>query len=452
MMIRKPKKPKEAPKPETINHLSSWHSLTCELITPMYGGGVESAEVDKDMPIHVSGIRGSLRFWWRLLAKHKWKLNDIPKAESELWGGVSRDGDDGKAGKVLLKIAKQPKVTNQNLIEYNQLKGLRYALFPAYNEKDEKKKPHKLLKSNGITWQLQFAFIDISDIQEKQVIETLRWWANFGGVGFRSRKGLGAIVVSECTEFPEICQPLMADEVKQVGCQLVVHSQPYSTGILALEMGIQKYSDFRQGVGVGRNKATKNSGKPAGRSYWSEPDAIRKITGTYLDLTEKKAHQRPTPIVKNHKPVHEAGEVFPRAVFGLPILYKFMNDEYCDKKDPKDKNEKRQRIIAPDKPEPALTEVNLSGGERLASPLIIRPRKSNDGKFEIIALVLPYQDILNKAVILKGVDIDDVDEQTGAKKLYPIWQNNTAEHIKPICENGGGDPIQAFLTYFKENK
>lgn len=402
-MLRKPKI--DVPNAVPDNHLI-WHSLTCELITPMYGGGTVSTKVDEKMPIRASSIRGALRFWWRLLAKHKWRLNNIAKAESELWGGVGNGDDDGKASKVLLKIAKQPKVNEQNLISYDELDRLRYVLFPAYNETDDDRKPHKLLKPDNITFQLQFALVDACGAQRQQIVETLQWWANFGGLGFRSRKGLGAIAVTECTDFPEICQSLTADDVGQAGCLLQIRQQNHPTGLRALQAGIQKYADFRQKAGVGRNVG-QQANQP-GRSRFPEPDALRRI-------------QRNLGYDKRHEPVHQAGNVFPRAVFGLPILF----------------HSHQERAVN--------ATVNPSNGERLASPLIIRPRKLSNGRFEIVALALPYQDILNKSIVLKGKDID---EENGSKKSYPIWQNNTAKHITPICENGGGDPIKAFLTYF----
>lgn len=394
-MVRTPKESVKVPELKAIEHLSNWHSLTCELITPMYGGGTESTKVDKDMPIRVSSIRGALRFWWRLLAKNKWQLNNIAKAESELWGGVGSGDDDGKAGKVLLKIAEQPKVTDQNLVPYNDLNRLRYVLFPAYNETDDDKKPHKLLKSDNISFELQVAFVNVTDEQKEQVIETLQWWANFGGLGFRSRKGLGAIAVTQCVNFPQVCQSLTADDVAQAGCQLQIHQQNYRTGLAALETGIQKYADFRQRTGVGRNEGQQPN-RP-GRSRFPEPDALRRI-------------QRNLGYDRRHEPVHKAGNVFPRAVFGLPILF----------------HSRQERAVN--------ATVNPSDGERLASPLIIRPRK-NGNQYQVVALALPYQDILNWKVEING-------------NKYPIWQNNTAQHITPIRENGGGDPIQAFLTYF----
>lgn len=402
-MIRIPKIDVPSEKPE--NKLL-WHSLNCELITPIYGGGVESTKVDKDMPIRASSIRGNLRFWWRLLAKNKWRLNNIAKSESELWGGVSNNNDDdGKAGKVLLKIAKQPKVNEQqHLVDYNDrsLSALRYVLFPAYNEPDESKSPHRLLRPDNMSFELQMAFVDTNDIQQKQVIETLRWWANFGGLGFRSRKGLGAIAVTECKDFPEICQSLTTDDVKQAGCLLQIRQQNHPTGLRALETGIQKYADFRQKAGVGRNEPSEEArqqNKPAGRSRFPEPDALRRI-------------QRNLGYDRRHEPVHQAGNVFPRAVFGLPILF----------------HSRQEKAVN--------ATVNPAFGERLASPLIIRPRK-NGNSYQVVALALPYEDILNKNVVVNGNE-------------YPIWQNNIAQHITPIREYGGNDsdPIQAFLTYF----
>ena len=81
-------------------------------------------------------------------------------------------------------------------------------------------------------------------------------------------------------------------------------------------------------------------------------------------------------------------------------------------------------------------------GERLPSPLILRPRLM-DGEYQPMALVLPYDDILNMKVCV-------------GDESYPIWQADAANHIcpikenPPIKENDRGDPIQAFLEYFSK--
>ncbi|MDO4699975.1 MAG: type III-B CRISPR module RAMP protein Cmr1 [Moraxella sp.] len=394
---------------------TNWHTLNCELVTPMYGGGVESTKVDTTMPIRASSIRGQLRFWWRLLAKHKWKLGDdkaIRTAEFELWGGVSNGNDDGEAGKVLLKVVNMPTLSDNQLMDYNanELKGLRYILFPAYNETNPELKPHKLLKAS-FKWDLQFAFSpSIYNIHQnigqdkpspqKQVIETLRWWANFGGLGFRSRKGLGAVYVSQCQDFPQICKALTPDDVAQAGCQLVVRKDNPADGLRALQIAVQKLSDFRQKPKVGRNEG-QQANRP-GRSRWPEPDALRRI-------------QRNLGYDRRHEPEHKAGNVFARAVFGLPILF----------------HSHQERAVN--------ATVNPSFGDRLASPLILRPiyagHRNGQTQWRAGALVLPYKHILKEKVKI-------------GDNNYPIWQDDTAQTIKPVREHGGIDPLQAFLTYF----
>ena len=377
-----------------------WHTLSCELITPMYGGGTVSTKVDTKMPIRASAIRGQLRFWWRLLAKHKWKLKDISQKEKEIWGGIGSGGDDGIAGNVLLRINNlSTRITEDHLIKYHDkpLIDLKYVLFPAHNETDKTKKPHRLL-NQGLTFDLQFAFCEKIAHQNEiknQVIKTLQWWVNFGGLGFRSRKGLGAICANQCLDYPQICELLSKEDVEKAGCRLVIkQNNSNNSALQALQFAIKKLSDFRQAPRVGRKL-----GQGPGRSLWPEPDALRRI-------------QKNLGYDERHEPEHPAGNVFARSVFGLPINYQFQQ-------------EKTLNIML--KPE---------FGERLPSPLILRPRLM-DGKYQPMALVLPYDDILKMNVCV-------------GDKSYPIWQDDAANRIDPIQENGGGDPIQAFLKYFSK--
>lgn len=418
-MLRNPEKrainPMNAPSLEglsqqLVSHAITWHTLKCELVTPMYGGGVQSTVVDTKMPIRVASIRGQLRFWWRLLAKNKWKLGDakaIRKAEFDLWGGMSDGDEDGKASKVLLRITDMPseKFIKQNLQSYEDIK-LPYVLFPAANEINEVLKPHKLLKAEGFAWKLDFAFTNaLNEKSEKnedgksQVIEALQWWANFGGLGFRSRKGLGAVFISESDDFPQITKTLTTEEVAEANCKLVVKTQTSSDALAMLRIAVEKLSNFRQAENIGRNEGQQHN-RP-GRSHWSEPDALRVIYNTHAC---------------QHRPEHKAGKVFPRAVFGLPIIFHFVGHG-----------------------EPRDTSLIHEQGERLASPLILRPvfagLKNNEKKWQPAALLLPYQHILKMQVKINQIS-------------YPIWNTDTAQYIKPIQKNGGGDPLQAFLTYF----
>lgn len=405
-----------------------WHSLTCTLATPMYGGGVRSTVVDEKMPIRVTGIRGQLRFWWRLLAKQKWykDLTDkqISQKEFALWGGMADNKDKENDGKASLVMFRVRKVRIKNKIESHlqsyknfiptakdKKTDLSYVLFPASNETDKILKPHRLLVPNfqnnksDLSWQLDFAFaMQITEIQKNEVIETLQWWASFGGLGFRTRKGLGAVRVIESADFPQIAQIVTADEVKQAGCQLVQRDST-NDPMRALSIAINKLKNFRQGVNLGRNEGQQNN-RP-GRSRWPEPDALRTIHNTNAPL---------------HTPEHPAGNVFPRAMFGLPIVFHFVG-----------------------RGEPSDTNLVPNKGERLSSPLILRPvYDAENNQWKPSALLLPYQHIIDMQVSIANND-------------YPIWTDETANNIRPIQDNLPNNspnvkvnPLTAFLTYFSK--
>lgn len=384
-----------------------WHTLECELVTPMYGGGVDAATVDLKMPIRVSAIKGQLRFWWRLLAKNKkdgtWDFNgnlkNIRDAEFALWGGQG-DDDGGRASQVFLKVT-QPKVTHHDLMSWQDLR-LPYVMFPASNETNPDIS-HQVLKTEKAQFKLDFAFSDalLKDPDKiQQVIETLRWWANFGGLGARTRKGLGAIHVSESLDYPMICQPLTESEITAANCAMRLKGKS-ANALAQLYSGIQKLSDFRQKAEVGRNKG--QASRPAGRSRWPEPDALRRI---YVNQHAKE-----------HAPVHEAGQVFPRALFGLPILFHFPVEKGLN------------------------STLEPSQGDRLASPLFIRPfylgtNARGEKEWASCALVTPYEHIKNMNVSL------------GRNEIYPVWKSDTAQHIRPIQDQQGTDPLDAFLKYF----
>lgn len=36
----------------------------------------------------------------------------------------------------------------------------------------------------------------------------------------------------------------------------------------------------------------------------------------------------------------------------------------------------------------------------------------------------------------------------GRNETYPVWKSDTAQHIRPIQDQQGTDPLDAFLKYF----
>ena len=172
------KRPSAAPDPVTAR---------CKLITPMYGGGVKPGQVDRELPIRSGALRGQLRFWWRLLNGADRIPQEVFRAESALWGGISSQGS--RASQVTLKIRTTP-AEDHHLAGKSEVVG-----FPGYALILERNDDPVLLK-DGYEFDLMLHFTrKVTGPQREQIIEALRWWASFGGVGARTRRGLGAVRV-----------------------------------------------------------------------------------------------------------------------------------------------------------------------------------------------------------------------------------------------------------------
>lgn len=399
----------------------NWESIDCCLVTPMYGGGVKSSEPDLLQPVRVSAIRGQLRFWWRLLAQYKWKIQDseLRKQEFALWGGINDGDEDGKASLVFLRVkmtsqpqrisyfsywVDQPTREDKRKIK-TELFSKSYVFF-AMDRATEQNKTYLIDK--GLTWTLEWCVDEkrISDVQKQQVIETLRWWVNFGGIGARTRRGCGAFEV-KTSSITDITEPLTTDDIEKAKCQLAVVNA--SNAMNAWDIAVNKLKNFRQGINVEPNppseEATKLK-KTAGRSRWPEPNEIRSITN---------------PKDKNNK----SNRFFPRGMFGMPIIFHFK-----DKGDPQD------------------TSLQPVGKSRMSSPLIIRPIKQN-GQWKAGALLLPYQDNLPKVELVGNqVNRNAENPNDRGRQIVTLWDETQAQHIKPIQDNGGNDPLQAFMSYF----
>ncbi len=208
----------------------------------------------------------------------------------------------------------------------------------------------------------------------EEVAAALWAWETFGGVGARTRRGCGAILLHrwlEGTEEETIFkgQPSAPDHAKEwirrqldraVVGKSWLPNVPHLSKTLLIEtdetgkdatwvwrrLG-QKLKNFRQ------RRNTGHKGSPFGRSKWPEPDVVRKLRGMHYEDLHDAAHNHKTPV---HDPLIEA---FPRAAFGLPISFAFQRDQI---------NPRKAKNVDP-------TGTNTLEGDhvdhqRLASPLL----------------------------------------------------------------------------------
>lgn len=378
----------------------------CRLVTPMYGGGVKAGHVDRAMPIRATAIRGQLRHWWRFLNRFDSDGTTLPaktlfECERAIWGGLGDASASSKHGaltksQVMVAVA-APAVASQRLKPPRDFPRAKYALFSADAQ--------TALLAQDMEFVLTLSF---PDAVRAQIEECVRWWANFGGVGARTRRGLGAVRVKDDAGVA-LALPT-SDSLRRFGCALAL--LPCGDGkdpVIAWETAVGKLASFRQGIPFARNVGP-------GRSRWPEPDAIRRITGKTLG--------------NKHEPEHKAGQVFPRAFFGLPIIFHFKDGGVGRGDDPQDTE---------------LLPIPFGSREhetRMASPLILRPML-HAGRWHAGALRLPTGDLKRAGLLLRSV--------SGHRDLKRLaagewWDATAADSIPPL--NGIDDPLDAFLRYF----
>ncbi len=171
--------------------------IELQLITPMFGGGYRTREVDPLMPIRPAAIRGHLRFWWRATAGAQYSsAKELYKAETAIWGGAAMN-DDTSFGRVAIRVelknqgksAPYSEIAPSSTRRDGPLQG--YFLFPFQEQRggtpaaDGRKE---------ITFRLSIDLDPTLSEQQKEELRTaLKAWVAFGGVGARTRRGCGAL-------------------------------------------------------------------------------------------------------------------------------------------------------------------------------------------------------------------------------------------------------------------
>ncbi len=424
-----------------------------ELITPLFGGGVIPGEADPVTVIRGTAIRGHLRFWWRTCrggnAEFKGDLAKMKEAEGKLWGTAAKKDDStarhnesiqisvdvtdsGTAVKPFI-IATNPNGRKRVTQNTQPATPPAYAAFPLQPKEEEIYQ--QALKLKEVQGNIKFKLTISFPANQRLEVEAALWaWETFGGLGARTRRGFGAlrcksIKVNDQTQevvLPEFnqasIQQWILDNAKKYvadgpwpsdvphltknlvqGTHFKLVNFQSNEPILVWSRLIEKLKNFRQR----RRTSTRPDARHPGRSEWPEPSAIRHFTGR-----SHPDHRSPIPNPIINK--------FPRAVFGLPIIFHFKDQSIGDPKD-------------------TTLQGAQEGKERLASPLILRPLACKNGQAVGLAVILDGPRIPVGGVVL-------IENDT--KRQHPATTTLTSSETRQISPlNGQTDVLRAFLNY-----
>jgi CRISPR-associated protein Cmr1 len=433
-----------------------------ELITPLFGGGVSTRVNDPSLPIRTTAIRGQLQFWWRATVGAQYATRqELRAAQSAIWGDTTR------ASRVQVRIdsvqATEPEPCARYEMDRNRPGTFRsiptwntpfnntvlpYALFPFQGQLANGRRQVEVEPASCIrnaTFRLTVICHD--DIDYARQVEPAIWaWANFGGLGSRTRRGCGAIFCNTLAprdkddlkamwlrHMPALFRPrewpTMAESVS-----VRTVEQP-AGGIPVWDWLIGRFRHFRQGEGLGRNPRQQGSNRP-GRSHYSEPETIRRVAGRRI------ARHTRLPRIPD--------DAFPRAELGLPIVFHFQDEQNGEPPD---------TVLYPD---------NDSEGkrrERMASPLILKPLALQNGKAIPLIVRLRTPALMGVDLRIKKKDLSSLRDALSNQVKSTMRPNDNEGSLplpptsairdprlstypnSPLAGSPSGSAIEAFLDF-----
>lgn len=425
--------------PDIPSHRSSGRACReyqISLITPLFGGGVKASEPDQTLPIRATSIRGQLQFWWRATRGAGFARDDLFARHADVWGTTD------KASPVEVDVRDVTATQARSCARYgwnpnarNRQGGWRltwespfassplpYALFPFQGKQppspgaDPEEAPAQFIEDASFTLRLRYPAVLRHDL------ETAVWaWVNFGGLGARTRRGCGALLCSELApkELGGLEQWFRTGSVNGAGNARDWPTLPSSVlagsqsegPVDAWKKVVGLLQEFRQGVGIARNPGQQNN-RP-GRSRYPEPESIRRVTG-----------KRPA---MHGRLQHIPDDAFPRAEFGLPIVFHFQGQ-----------GEPPDTVLYPS------NAVNGDPRERMASALILKPLGLANGKAVplIMHLVTP---------LLTGVDLKQGNQFLTLPATTAIRDGRLATYENsPLSRAASGSALEAFLLHARQ--
>jgi CRISPR-associated protein Cmr1 len=404
-----------------------------ELITPLFGGGVDASTPDLVTIIRGTGLRGQLRFWWRACRGGQFgsNLSEMQRAEDAIWGAAgSSERTLPSPVQVFITIDDQgiedrPFEVGTNRSGKPEPRWRQGSIVPEYAAfplKPEKEGAVVGMETKAVRVGVKFTLRITFPRRLQTEVESALWaWETFGGIGARTRRGFGAICRLDSAG--KRVAPSISEVKNKIGQGLEQHvvdgawpaGVPHLTRTMACEVVtdkikspveawdhlIKKLERFRQ----------YRDGK-FGPSLWPEAEAIRSL-----------AH-RPSRVKDDSRTLIKK---FPRAAFGLPIIFHF-----------KDLGE--------------LESATLKGGlydkeqgkyrERLASPLILRPLACAGGAAVGLAIILESRREPPEGLVLTGEGLTET--------VSADLTEDDAKHIPPLRNER--DVLRAFINDLRSRR
>lgn len=392
---------------------------------------------DESMPIRGTSIRGQLQFWWRATRGASYATHDeLFARHAEVWGTTD------KASPVEIDVRDATAVRAGSCARYDwnpnarggrgawrlewespfRGSSLPYALFPfqgkqpAPRQAPPEEAPAQYIETASFALRLRYPRA------LEQDVEMAVWaWVNFGGLGARTRRGCGALLCKELApedinDVPKwfgaraVDAPSSARDWPTMPPTALIGGNRPQAAVEAWRNVIGLLQEFRQGVGVARNSG-QQANRP-GRSRYPEPETIRRVTN------------RRSP--QHGRLAHIPDDAFPRAEFGLPIVFHFQGQG------------------EPSDPDPTLYPSNGSNGDsrdRMASPLILKPLTLANGMAVPVILQMRTRP-------LAGVDLKQGSRSLALPQTTMIRHARLAAYQNsPLAAAPSGSAIEAFLAY-----
>jgi CRISPR-associated protein Cmr1 len=314
-------------------------------VTPMFCGGARPATVE----LRLSSFKGVLRWWWRALAWSRYghDLTKIKGAEDRLFGSANRG-----RGKVVIRcismsrpmVVSPPAVLHQSAGDAKVVgEGARYLGYGAVwafarqaQENRPEVKAGQLIRAclqSPFELRIELRCRDLNKTERELLLDALRAMGLLGGLGAKSRKGYGSIVLQALVIngspawAPPRSLPDLAAAVKSLysGSLKPTELPPY-TALSACTRHVLLTTDGQVEALALLDRVGREIVRYRSKGRKAPTDGQHKVLGGVVSELNFDADHQLMLDIKAHKKLEPTGHPR-RVVFGLPHNYQEGNVE-----------------------------------------------------------------------------------------------------------------------------